>query len=90
MQHALPSGSTVAGCEPASLTDVVERLFAEFESQLHLAAIYAVIRQCRRELDIAPIPPRPGLIEHRARQRLQDLVSGAAATPGDQATPRPR
>jgi hypothetical protein len=78
MQQAAPSGNTVAGHEPASLTDVVERLFSEFESQLHLAAIYAVIRQCRRELDVAPIPPRPELIERRARQRLHALVSGAA------------
>jgi hypothetical protein len=88
MQHAPPSGSAVAGREPASLTDVVEKLFAEFESQLHLAAIYAVIRRCRRELDIAPIPPRPELIECRARQRLRDLVSGAEDTPSGQDTPR--
>jgi hypothetical protein len=80
MQPAPPSPDTVGGREPRSLADVVERLLAEFDAQLHLAAIYAIVRQCRRELDVAPHPASPDVIERLARQRLQDLVRGGENT----------
>ncbi len=83
-----PRGTRIAASPtgPAdgdSLADVVERMFAVFESQLSLSTIVRVVRRCRRELDIAPGPPVAGRLEERARQRLTDLavLQGASLAP---------
>ena len=61
--------------ESPSLADVVERLFADFESELGLPVVVAVTRRARRELDIVAAPALPELVERLARQRLEDLVA---------------
>jgi len=61
--------------ESPPLPDVVERLFADFETQLGLPVILAVVRRCHRELDIVAGPALPELVERLARQRLHDLVT---------------
>lgn len=58
-----------------SLADVVETLFAEFESTLGIHTVVLVVRRCQRELDISGPTPRSGLLESRARQRLQALAT---------------
>jgi len=58
-----------------SIADVTERLFLEFEPRLPLTTIVAVVRGCRHELDTAPAPALPELVERLARQRLTDLVA---------------
>jgi hypothetical protein len=58
-----------------SIVDVTERLFAEFEPRLPLTTIVAVVRECRHELDTAPSPALPELIERLAQQRLTDLAA---------------
>jgi hypothetical protein len=63
------------GPEPVSVADVVERLFTDFESDLTLPAIHAVVRQCRRDLDSIPATALPELLERLARQRLHDMVT---------------
>jgi hypothetical protein len=83
---AEPATSTGGG--PLSLSDVVERLLVEFEPQLPLPAIYAIVRRCRRELDTQPNPARPELVERLARQRLGTLASGTSATPTGDDAPR--
>lgn len=55
------------------LARVAERLFTDFASELPLPAISAVLRRCRRELDVVPDPALPELLERLARQRLHDL-----------------
>jgi hypothetical protein len=60
--------------ESPSLADVVERLSADFESQLTRPNVLAVTRRCRRELDIISGPALPEFVERLARQRLQDLL----------------
>jgi hypothetical protein len=58
-----------------SLAEVTERLFAAFEPRLPLTTIVAVVRACRQELDTAPGPALPELVERLARQRLTDLMA---------------
>ena len=74
--------ATAAGHDPGpeSLADVVEHLFAVFESRLSLPTIVSVVRRCRRELDIVHGPSVPEFVERLAHQRLLDLLA---------ATPRP-
>ena len=62
-----------------SLADVVERLFADFESEVGLPVVAAVARRARRDLDIVAAPALPELVERLARQRLQDLVADVTA-----------
>jgi hypothetical protein len=49
-----------------SIADVTERLFLEFEPRLPLTTIVAVVRGCRHELDTAPGPALPELVERLA------------------------
>ncbi len=70
-----PPTSAASTPEPPSLSGVVERLFAAFESRLTLPAIFAVVQRCRAELDTVPGPALPELVERLARQRLHDLVT---------------
>jgi hypothetical protein len=58
----------------ASLADVTERLFAEFEARLPLSAIVTTVRQCVRDLHGAPEQALPELVERLARQRLIELA----------------
>jgi hypothetical protein len=60
--------------EPESLADVVEHLFTVFESRLPLPMVVAVVRRCRRELDIVSGESLPELVERLAHQRLLDLL----------------
>lgn len=83
---AEPATSSAAG-GPVSLSEVVERLLVEFEPELPLPAIYAIVRRCRRELDTQPNPARPELVERLARQRLGALAGGTSATPTGEDTP---
>lgn len=88
MQLAPPAADTAGSAESLSLADVVERLLVEFEPQLPLPAIYAIVRRCRRELDTQPNPARPELVERLARERLGELASGTTATSTGEDTPR--
>lgn len=63
-----------ADVEPESLADVVEHLFAIFESRLPLPTVVTVVRRCRRELDIVHGESLPELVERLAHQRLLDLL----------------
>jgi hypothetical protein len=65
----------LVGVELESLADVVERLFAVYEPALSLGAIVAVVRRCRRELDLGATAPSLSRVEELARTRLADLVS---------------
>jgi hypothetical protein len=56
-----------------SLADVVDRLNAEFESQLNRTAIARTVRRCGRELDTVRGPALPELVERLARQRLHAI-----------------
>ena len=62
----------------ASLADVVERLFAEFEDDLDLPAVVDVVRTCRRDLDTVDGPALCELVERLARVRLESAASGRA------------
>ncbi len=53
--------------------DVTERLFRRFDAVHSLPVITAVLRQCRSELDCAPLGALPELWERLATQRLIDL-----------------
>lgn len=57
-----------------SMADVIERLAAAFGSRVPPAVIVAVVRRCRRELDIVSGPPLPEMLERLARQRLTRLA----------------
>jgi hypothetical protein len=57
-----------------SLADITERLFPEFAPRVPLATIVATVRQCRHELDAAPEPALPELVERLARQRLNEIA----------------
>lgn len=61
-----------AGAE--SMADVVERLATVFDGRVRLPVIVAVVRRCRRELDIVSGPPLPEMLERLARQRLTTLA----------------
>ena len=50
---------------PNSLTDVVERLYRDFDGG---------VEQCREELDAHSHDALPELVERLARQRLTDLT----------------
>ena len=70
--------------DSASLADITERLFREFDGQLNLTTIVRVVRRCRRELDTTHGGMLPEMLERLARQRLAGLVSDN--TPADEAT----
>jgi hypothetical protein len=55
----------------ASLAVISERLFHEFGAHIGLAEIVAVVRQCRREVDVGPAASVPELVERLARERLR-------------------
>lgn len=59
----------------ASLADVVERMFARFESDLNLSEIVTVVRRCARELDILSGRPEPHAVESLACRRLEQLAA---------------
>jgi hypothetical protein len=59
--------------------DVNRRLFSEFGAELPMQVIAATVRQCRRDLDAAPRPALPELVERLARQRLADRLGGGAS-----------
>lgn len=61
---------------PNSLTDVVERLYRDFDGGVELRAVIAVVEQCRDELDAHSHDALPELVERLARQRLIDLTEG--------------
>src|SRR6266542_2857803 len=63
-----------------SIADVTERLFLEFEPRLPLTTIVAVVRGCRHELDTAPGPALPELVERLARQRSDGLSHEASGS----------
>jgi hypothetical protein len=62
------------GLHESSYADIVERLFREFELNLDLLAIEAVIARCRRDLRGSPALAMPELIERLARERLSGLL----------------
>lgn len=64
-----------------SHADTVERLLADFEAQLPLPAVVAVVQRCRHELDTAPRPALAELVERLAGQRLHDLTGASASQP---------
>lgn len=66
-----------------SLADVVEHLFAVFESRLPLPSIVAVVRRCRGELEITSGPPARRRLEQLAHRRLLALTGTASETPPD-------
>ncbi len=80
----MPSHARIGGLAPelASLADVVDRLFAEFDSRLALPVISGTVLRCRRELDIAAEAALPELVERLARQRLRDIAGGAPEAGG--------
>jgi hypothetical protein len=61
--------------ESPPLAHMIERLSADFASQLPLPVVLATIRHCRRELDFVAGLALPELVERLARQRLHDLVT---------------
>jgi len=82
----IQSSQESAGSHPPKsppLADVVDRLFADFETQLALPVVLGVVWRCHRELDIVAGPALPELVERLARQRLHDLA--AARTSGTEA-----
>lgn len=64
--------STLTPASDAWYADLIERLFAEFESRRPLPEIVEVVRQCREQLCCAPEAALPELVERLARQRLTD------------------
>ena len=77
------------GDASTSLAETSERLFNEFGADIGLAEIMAVVRQCRRELDIAPKASVPELVERLARTRLPIAAEAvAAARPAESAATR--
>jgi hypothetical protein len=66
-----------AAWHESSYADIVERLFREFEADLDLLRIEAVISQCRRDLCGSPPAAQAELIERLARQRLKGLMRPA-------------
>ena len=63
-----------------SYADLLERLFAAYETRHSLAAIELVTAQCRKDLN-GQTPPGAHLelLERLARQRLDDLSSPVGA-----------
>jgi hypothetical protein len=57
-----------------SMADVVERLATVFDGRVRRPVIVAVVRRCRRELDIVSGPPLPEMLERLAHQRLTRLA----------------
>ena len=57
-----------------SHADIVKRLHVDFKTQQPLPVIVALIQRSRRNLDTAPGPAPPALVERRARQRVHDLA----------------
>lgn len=70
-----------ATVESDSLADVVERMFAAFESELSLETIVGVVRRARRELDVVAGPSLTEMLERLARQRLTNLAELQAPAP---------
>jgi hypothetical protein len=61
--------------ESVPLTDVIERLVADFDSQVSRPVVSAIVQRCRTDLDIVAPPALSELVERLARQRLHDLVT---------------
>jgi hypothetical protein len=55
--------------------DIVEALFAEYESALPLRVILAVAAQSRQDLAGSPAMAMPELLQRLARFRLTDLIT---------------
>jgi hypothetical protein len=72
---AVTRSAAALGSAEVSLADVVERMFALFESQLSLTTIVRVVRRCRRELDLSASPLVTEALERRARERLAVLAA---------------
>lgn len=64
----------------AAIAEATQRLSAEFQPRVPLSIIAAVVRTCREELDSAPAPALPELVERLARQRLTDRVAQPPAS----------
>ena len=59
------------------MADVIERMFDLFGPRLTMPTIVAVVRRCRRELDIVSGPALPEMLERLAFQRLANRDDGA-------------
>jgi hypothetical protein len=75
IDHGGAPGAAYPTAESPPLTHVVERLLADFDSQLAPPLVSAIVQRCRAELDIVPRAALPELVERLARQRLHDLVT---------------
>jgi hypothetical protein len=64
-----------------AFTEASRRLFAEFGQQVPLAAVQAVVDQCRRDLDPPSPAALPELTERLARHRLTDHVASHPPSP---------
>lgn len=66
--------------DPESLADVVEDLSAIFRARLPRPTVIAIVRRCRRELDIVHGASIPEMVERLAHQRLLNLIKEADRT----------
>ena len=74
----VPRLGILIGTDPA-VVGAVARLAEEFAGRVDRDLVERVVVQCRRELDAAPEPALPELVERLARQRLLDLERPAPA-----------
>ncbi len=81
--YPAPAGVRVPDVTVADVTvaDVTERLMAEFEDRLDLAAISRTVSRARHELHTVAEGSAPELIERLARQRLLDQLGAQVAVP---------
>src|ERR1035437_5492572 len=74
------SGSRAEGDMPSnSYADTVERLFTEFDGQVPLPVITAMVHECRKQLCSSPKTAIPNLLEPPARQPLTPTAPPAPA-----------
>jgi hypothetical protein len=59
-------GAAYPTAESPPLAHVVERLLADFDSQLAPPVVAAVVKRCRIELDVVPRAALPELVERLA------------------------
>lgn len=59
---------------------LIEQLAAEFEGQVDLETVTAIVMQARRELDVTGRPASQEAIEERARRRLHQASEAYSIT----------